>query len=119
MNHWFIEIDMGQRLEGIIVLALAGKDAGSLLDGAKFLGTTDAFLALEVLAIGSEGAGIVLEIVFAVVPEVGEDTDAQPLIGSERKSGLQVGLGGGTVFHYKMSPGTSEGGGTDLGEGPS
>ena len=69
-------INPGESIEGIIVFALAGKDAGGLLDGAEFLGSTDTFLTDEILAIGSEGARVVLEIGFAVVPEVDEDADA-------------------------------------------
>ena len=52
--------DAGESLEGVVVLALAGEDAGSLLDGAEFLGATDAVLAFEVQAIGGEGAHVAM-----------------------------------------------------------
>ena len=53
-------VDAGKRLEGLVVLALAGEDEGGLLDGAKFLSAADATFAFEVQTIGGEGAGIVV-----------------------------------------------------------
>jgi hypothetical protein len=109
---------VGECLQGIVVFALSGEDAGSLLDRAKFVCPSNTFLADEVLAVGNDGTGLVIEIGFAVVPEVSDNTGTEPLVGSEGESGLQVGLGGGAILVSNQSAGPGDGDEADVGKGP-
>ena len=112
------DVNTGEGFQGFVVLALAGEDEGGLLDGAKFLSAADATFAFEVQTIGGEGAGIVLEVGFAVVAEVDEDAGQQSLVGGQREGALQVGFGGLAVLGLDVRLCACEGGGANMLEGP-